>query len=689
MQSSGTRTCLVRAVVSVSVLATASALASCGSGAKGSDVSVRMGFVRDTNDFYTAPFPSEDLRSPDGTIDLDDYPGPRDVLLAGDALEIANHRIRGFGNTSPIFFTFDGLPGPGTTVPTPDGSLLANATVQLFDVSVVPPAPQRIRVGVIPYGGVFGTSNMLALLPVQGLHLEPGHRYAAIVRRAFGDSEGVPLAVSAGMKALARGEAPEGLNGAAATAYLEAVEALRDGGIRIGDLAGIAVYETQDPVAELREYYAHLRSLARPTLEAPLTLMETHPDYCVFRSTIRMPSYQSGQSPFANEGGGWARDSAGNPEVQETLLSNVVVTVPRASMPASGFPTLIYIRAGGGGLQPLVDRGVHAVAHVESPPGTGPAMIFAQAGFAAISIDGPVGGLRNPTSQDEQFLLFNSSNATALLDNLRQTAIETGLTAYLLDDFLIASATAGCAGLTVPVSETNIRFDTTRLAVFGHSMGASIAPLAAAVEPRLRAVILSGAGASWAENMIYKEEPIAIRGVLAGQFDVIELTRLDPGVGLVQWVGESADAQVYARHLVRQPLDGSSPRHVLMFQGMVDHYIMPPIANVLAIAGGFDLAGQGLEAGIAEIADLEPLASLLPWSGRSVVPYPVSANVATGATNVTAVVVQHPEDGIEDGHEVFFQLEGPRHQARCYLESYAATGTPVVVAPASLATPCP
>ncbi len=37
----------------------------------------------------------------------------------------------------------------------------------------------------------------------------------------------------------------------------------------------------------------------------------------------------------------------------------------------------------------------------------------------------------------------------------------------------------------------------------------------------------------------------------------------------------------------------------------------------------------------------------------------------------TRVVVQHPEDGIEDGHEVVFQTEAPKRQYRCLLASLA------------------
>ncbi|MBI5477668.1 MAG: hypothetical protein HY906_02365, partial [Deltaproteobacteria bacterium] len=132
---------------------------------------------------------------------------------------------------------------------------------------------------------------------------------------------------------------------------------------------------------------------------------------------------------------------------------------------------------------------------------------------------------------------------------------------------------------------------------------------------------------------------------------------------------------------------GEAPRHVLMLQGIVDHYIMPPIADALSLALGLDLAGAAVDATVAEVADLAPLGPLLPLVGRGPIGLPASANVVVPAGTATAVVVQHPEDGIEDGHEVVFQTEAPMHQYRCFLATFAA-GTPVVPQGRAADAPC-
>jgi hypothetical protein len=152
------------------------------------------------------------------------------------------------------------------------------------------------------------------------------------------------------------------------------------------------------------------------------------------------------------------------------------------------------------------------------------------------------------------------------------------------------------------------------------------------------------------------------------------LTRGDPVLSLLQWAIEPADPLVYTRALVAEPKSGESPRQILMEQGIVDHYIMPPIANATSLSLGLDLAGKELDTTNAELVarpELYPLSSVIGFSGRASVSFPVSGNVASG---VTAIVVQHPSDGVEDGHEVMFQTEPPKAEYRCFLQSLAKGG---------------
>src|SRR4029077_20554202 len=125
-------------------------------------------------------------------------------------------------------------------------------------------------------------------------------------------------------------------------------------------------------------------------------------------------------------------------------------------MPTAGYPIVVFSRTGGGGERPLADRGGQGMTGGAAlVPGTGPALTFAAAGFAGSSIDGPHGGLRNVTHDDEQFLMFNVNNPVAMRDNVRQSAAELVLQAHLLEDVRIDAS--DCPGVTT-TSGATVRF---------------------------------------------------------------------------------------------------------------------------------------------------------------------------------------------------------------------------------------
>jgi hypothetical protein len=137
---------------------------------------------------------------------------------------------------------------------------------------------------------------------------------------------------------------------------------------------------------------------------------------------------------------------------------------------------------------------------------------------------------------------------------------------------------------------------------------------------------------------------------------------------LLQWAGEGADPPVFGAEL------RARGTHVLMMQGIVDHYILPPIANATSLALGLDLAGGSLDASDARLVDYASLEELLPLVDGTTRSLPVRGN----RDGVTRVVTQHAEDGVEDGHEVVFQTEPPKAEYRCFLRSLAREEVPTV-----------
>jgi hypothetical protein len=669
------------------ILLAALALASCDeSGNQIPMVTVQMHFDRPTN-FFDAPFPSDDLMNANGTVNVTAFPNPSLVPLVDLAKQMVDGQAKGFASEGGIFFTTTDAIDP-TRLPTMAQSITSSSSVMLVNVtksSIDYLKPVPLEVTFTTDGGPFGAPNLLGMLPLQGTPLHPGETYAAVVRLEAGVTQ------SAEMAQITANHAPAGMNAAVLAEYQNALTALSSMKISGADIAGLAVFTTADPTADFAGVQKAMLTAPLPTPTAPFHQTDLFPTFCVYSTTIEMPDYQSGTPPFSDTGGAWAYDASGNPILQRTELANFVVTIPRAPMPAAGYPMTIFIRTGGGGDRPLVDRGPQAVTNGPAiAPGTGPALYFANVGFAGASVDGPLGGLRNTTNGNEDFLIFNVFNPPALRDSIRESAVELVLFTHIVMATTLdvsdcpSAGTNGTGGLA--------KFDADNFALMGHSMGSTISPLTFANEPILRTLILSGAGASWIENVIYKLQPLAVKPdieLLLGYAPLHRsLTETDPVLTLFQWAEEPADPLVYTRKFGARADDApTTPRDILMEQGIVDHYIMPPIANATSLSLGLDLAGTPLDATTPEIESLPSLESELVYSGGRQITLPVTWTQSYPQDSKTAVVIQHPSDGIEDGHEIVFQTDPPKREYRCFLLS-SLTGTPRVPAPGDVLGPC-
>ncbi len=639
--------------------------------------------------FYSAPMPCESRRLEDGRVDLAGFPNPTGVPLVASLVEMLERDARGFSTSASIFFQLTEALDPAS-LPDLHGSLSPQSPALIIDVD--PISPRRLSrfaftSGFQADGGPFGAPNLLGLLPMQGTPLDERTLYAAILTTDLRTASGAPLTPSPQMRAILDGRRPDGLSEAAFGDFLTALAALDEAAVDRARIAAMTVFRTDAPAAPMISARQSALAQPLPGPEAPFQPDEIFEDYCVYSTTLQMPTYQSGDPPFTRAGGGWEFDPQGALIPQGFERARIVVTLPRRPMPPEGFPTAIFVRTGGGGDRPLVDRGFRPTAGgPPEAPGQGPALHFARAGWAGVSVDGPHGGLRNFNGADEQLLVFNVGNPLALRDNIRQSALELILTAHLISTLEIAAD--ACPDLDADGGPA--RLDAGQLALMGHSMGATIGPLAVAAEPRLKAMILSGGGGSYIANVLFKQKPIRIRPVARALLGYRgrDLHEHDPALNLLQWAAEPADPPTYASRIIWRPDPDAAPRQVLMLQGIADTYILPPMANALSLSLGLDLAGDPLDADHPVAGQFTPLSEVLDLSGRRTIPLPASANLLVpGFDPTTGVVVQHPEDPIEDGHEVVFQTPGPKHQYRCFLESLTR-GAPSVPAHQNEDSPC-
>lgn len=630
--------------------------------------------------FFDRPFPCASRMRPGGGVDLDGFPNPRGNRFVADLLGILEQDAAAFARTGAIYLPLSGGLDPDS-LPQWTDTLDDASPVRLLPLDEsVRPARIPVTVAWESEGGPFGAPNLLSVLPIQGIPMAANTPHAVFVTDALRDPRGATLRPSPELRALVAGAEVPGLEAEALALYRRAVERFAEAGNDPARLVAIAAFTTDDPARGMRQAAALAANLPLPA-PGPWETTDLFPSFCVVQTTIDLPVFQQGSPPFNQGGGGWAVDGQGTLLQQGTETARIVVSIPRHPAPEPGWPTLLFVRTGGGGDRPLVDRGRRAIPGGEAIlPGSGYAEDLARAGFAGISVDGPHGGLRNITGGDEQFLIFNITNPIAMRDNIRQSALELLLVARMLPTLQVPAAQCPDAA---PGGEP-IRLDSERLALFGHSMGATIAPLALAFAPEVRAAVFSGAGGSWIANVVHKEQPLRVRPLAELTLGYVNrrLHEHDVALTLLQWAGEPADPPVYAelrRH------DSPTPLHVLMLQGIADTYILPPMANALSLAAGLDLAGEILDRDHPVAGRFTSLHALLPVTGGRHLELPAAGNT----NGTTALVVQHPEDGVEDGHEIAFQRDEPRLQARCFLETFARGLDPVVVPGGTRDAACP
>jgi len=691
------------------------ALAGCGDKLQGPDLEpgadVNARFEVSEDDFWAAPFPSdhrvrEDSRKPD----MRGFPNPDEVGLVDTLVQLADDGSQGFARSGAVYLPLDGAIAEGQ-LPDRDGSVGYGALVFLMDIDEDSPTlGQRVRADIAYREtlSVYGPEHALVALPVPGLPLRARTRYAMVALRPLSGTGGAGVGTPEALRTLVDGQIPQGWREDVGEQYLDALRVLQLQEVDTDDIAGLTVFTTSRPTKDFYDHAADVRQVCddpRASAQAcPLRYVgpptgrpssfgfvvdDETDDFCVFEGRMLARSYQEGEPPFELGEGGWVLDDDGALAQQREEFGRLWITVPRDAVPGERLPAMVFVRTGGGGDRPLLDRGIRTEAGGPDTPLTGYANELAQAGWIGVMYDGPLGGDRNPNGGDEQFAIFDIDNPIALRDNLRQSALELVALPYVLESINLSPRGCRYDGVGEdPTGVPSVRIDVDQLALFGHSMGATIGPLAVAAQPLYRHVVLSGAGGSWIDNIVHKQRPIPTRPLAAGLLgepDEAFVDRFHPALTLLQWMGEPAETFLYASRFSKAA-PRSQRADVLMVQGSVDRYILPPMANAMALAMGVDAAGPLYDA--EDTPEFPSLTSVLPYTGAETLTLPAYGNEEDGTRDVTSVVVQHREDGVEGGHEVAYQQPNARWQVRCFLQTLSEGEVGVVGGSGSGADPC-
>jgi hypothetical protein len=634
--------------------------------------------------FYDAPYPSDLRLTPSGTPDLAGLPIPSAAAALVGGLQRTAQERRGFPVLPVAYFRFDAPIAPSaitTVVPA-----AFTAPIVLVDVDAASPTRGALvpTVATSLRSDGYVHENVLAVAARPGFVLHPDRTYAFVVFREYGDAAGAPLGVEDTTAALLRGETPVGARGAElATLYAPVVETLTAAGVDPGRVAAATVFTTGDAVKDTFELSERVLAEHAVTV-SPLVIDPDdgdHPGYCELVGSVSFPQFQKGTPPFDTEGL-FELDATGSPIVQREETARLMVTIPKNQpLPAGGLPLVLYLHGSGGTPDESVDASKKPSADEEGPKGEGPASFVATHGMATLATSLPFSTDRFENAAEQEYLNFE--NLAAFRDTFRQGILEQRLLIAAVADLRIpASVLAGCTGVELAPGATDVGFDPDALFAMGQSMGGAYTNYLGGLEPRVRALVPTGAGGFWSYFVLgTKVIPNA-----AGLIGLVlatpgELSFAHPALHLLETAWEPVDPLVYAPRVAQRPLAGHPVRPVYEPVGKGDRYFAIDVYDAMAIAYGNEQAGEVVWPSMQEG---------LALAGRDgLVEYPVSNNVTpeSGAP-YTGVVVAYEGDGIADPHAIYRQLDAVKHQYGCFLETFARTGVAVVPAPAALGTPC-
>ncbi len=649
--------------------------------------------------FFEFPFPSDLRRTPDGLLDVAGWPIPPEVPLTENLKAVVAQR-RDVPVVPVVWFRFSADPfvrEPTDVVPAaPDAPFL------LIDVDPTSPDVGALLPTVASTFAVDGYAppGLLAVAPRPGIVLHPRRTYAIAVRRDARDSSGEPLGSPLAFEQLKAGLTPALPQGEALVAlYAPLWPALQTAGVDRASVIAATIFTTGDVVQELADLSEGLRTRDGAVLHdiAMDPADGDHATYCELAARLTAPQYQVGVAPFDREGL-FAFGPDGLPTKQRDEELPVRVTIPRGTMPAGGWPLVLYFHGSGGRSNAIADRGTwRPVATPDLCPdretydwegvqgcytaGIGPGFVVAPHGFAMAGSALPVNPERLPGASDIAYLNFD--NIGMGRDLFRQGVIEQRM---FLDELLAhtftAAELAGCTGLALPAGETAHHFDPAKIYAQGQSMGGQYTNLVSAVEPRILGAVPTGAGGFWSyfilETQLIPDLPTLLPLLLEAD---ASLNWMHPALQLLEYAWEPIDPIVYAPRLARRPLPGHPARSIYEPAAVGDSYFPSTIYDAMALAYGHQQAGDPIW------ETMQPALALQGFDGMQ--PFPVSGNATSEDGRVyTGVFVQYEGDGLFDPHDIYSQLDAVKHQYGCFLQTLRDDGVGVVVAPAPLGTPC-
>ena len=518
--------------------------------------------------FFDTPWPSDRRRDADGTLVLDSFPDPADAQLL-DAYVARGEAQRGFGTNSPVYVQLDGPLDP-LNMPLPDEAVSEEgASVYLVDVDP-DSAHWGERFPIIweqnaYVGSAYQPEHLLAVAPMHGYPLRPDTKYALILTT----------------QVVARHEGwAERLEPTHPEHDADLLRSLFFLDLHPNDVAIATTFTTLDPLAELTALADFVqRSLPPAALDVePIEHLEDFRTYTAWRGRYPSPVFTTGEPPYQTQGGAFAFNEAGEPQVVRWDDMRLAVCAPRTEAPEGGWPVVIYQHGTGGDYRGFCDsdRALEVMNRLGA------------VGLLGLGIDQTLHGSRPGAEIAGDLSHFNLVNPDSGVTNFRQGAIDL--------IYLARSLAARPHTFRSPDGQS-FRTDPSRVLFMGHSQGGLTGALAAPyIGNDVQAMVLSGTGAVLAITVVERKDPFDFETLVRGlvRLDAEEpFTPLHPISGLIQTLVEPTDPANYAPFWFSQrgAWRGHTPVPILLTSGTADVATPYRTAIALAAAGRVPFVG--------------------------------------------------------------------------------------------------
>jgi hypothetical protein len=649
--------------------------ASCGTETGPTTAFFRIPRGSGDGDFYRLPFPN-DIRTKDGHPDLSGYPTPGAGVLGFDAMDRYARALEGetgWGSYATTYFRFNAVV---------DLDSFQNGNVVHY-VDVTPGDPafggERGYFWVLAFNrGSYVCENWLGVRTPDGSPLEPGHTYAVYLTKDGLAEDKTTILTSPDFDAMLSDSVPTDTAVAAAyPKYAPLRDYLKSAAIDKSTILNAAVFSVGEVQAPMEKIAAAAEAEPAPVFsgwvrcgDAPSPCADVtgnracpatlDPDFDELHALVELPIYQKGTAPYLNPEDGGGVDTSGAVAKVRSESVCMSMTVPKGTMPAAGWPVVLYAHGTGGSFRSHVNEGV-AKALATANPGSG-AVPMAVLGIDQVQ-HGP---RRNGSTQSPDTLFFNFLNPAGARGNTYQGAA---------DQLMLSRALAGLSlDATTSPTGAEIKIDPEAVLFWGHSQGASEGLLAVPYSKSIHGAVFSGAGASLLNGLLEKTKPVDVSSALAfvlqdfGFEDkpTLYAKHFNPALSIVQSYFDPVDPLNHAARLTANAPAGVTPHQVFVPFGQGDSYSPPSTQIILAVAASLDVVTPD-----ASVTMPDDIGGKVPYS-------PVSGNVSVGPDTFTAAVRQYAPDTTYDGHFVAFKNASAKADVVKFLAQMASKQTPSV-----------